>query len=98
MISDDRTVLSKSGTQILATAAPNIVGKIEARGVGILRARTVRHAMVTLVVDLDQQETDRLPPWRTKTFLSVELPCVHKVECSHFPAAIMQYLRYGRAD
>ncbi|MEM9393718.1 MAG: HPr kinase/phosphatase C-terminal domain-containing protein [Pseudomonadota bacterium] len=98
LISDDQTALSRSGDALLATPAPNISGRIEAYGIGILRASVVRRAQVTLVANLGIVETDRLPPWRTTDLLGVRLPCLHKVEDSHFPAAILQYLRHGRSD
>lgn len=98
LVSDDRTALSRSGDKVLASPAPNIAGRIEARGVGILRARVLRRAQIALVVDLGIFETDRLPPWRTKSILGVPLPCLHKVDGPHFPAAILQYLRHGRSD
>jgi HPr kinase/phosphorylase len=49
-----------------------------------------------LVVDLDQGETERLPPQRQRDVAGVLLPLQHKVEKAHFPAAILQYLRSGR--
>ncbi len=98
LVSDDQTTLSRSGDTLLAAPAPNITGRIEARNVGILRASVVRRAQVVLVADLGTLETDRLPPWRTIELLGVKVPCLHKVEGPHFPAAIIQYLRFGRSD
>ncbi|MDJ0859397.1 MAG: HPr kinase/phosphatase C-terminal domain-containing protein [Dinoroseobacter sp.] len=98
LISDDQTALSRSDDLLIAAPAPNIFGRIEARGVGVLRANVLRRAQVALVVDLGSLETDRLPPWRTREILGLEMPCLHKVEGPHFPASILQYLKYGRSD
>jgi HPr kinase/phosphorylase len=54
-------------------------------------------ATAVLAVDLDRVESDRLPPWRETEILAVALPLLHRVESAHFPAAILQYLKAGRA-
>jgi len=61
-----------------------------------LNAEAAEVAEVVLVVDLDQGETERLPPQRQRDVAGVLLPLQHKVEKAHFPAAILQYLRSGR--
>lgn len=97
LVSDDRTaVVLRDGAAIASAPAP-IAGRIEARGIGLLAARAEPAARLAVVVDLSHLESERLPPWRTHSLLGVELPLLHRVESTHFPAAILQYLKAGRA-
>ena len=98
LVSDDRTVLTASDTAIHAQAPPQIAGRIEARGVGILRAKHVSDARIEVVVDLDLLETDRLPRSRRVLISGVELPLLYRSEQVHFGPAILQMLRSGRSD
>lgn len=98
LVSDDRTALAARSGVVVAAAPRPIRGRIEARGVGILRARTRAAARVVLVVDLDENEGSRLPPERSYTLLGVDLPLLHSIASPHFPAAILQYLKVGRAE
>ncbi len=68
---------------------------IEARGVGLLAADVVPSARVVLAVDLSQVEANRLPPPRETVIAGHAVP-VLRVESSHSPAAILQYLKAGR--
>ncbi len=97
LVADDRTELSKSEGMLFASCPPAIRGKIEARGIGILKSEFVSDAQVVLVVNLDEVETERLPPRRNISLVGVKISCCHKVEIDHFPYAIMQYLKSGRS-
>lgn len=96
LVSDDKTWLHIRNNGLVATAPETIKGLIEARGVGLLRAGTVESADVTLVIDMDQVETARLPVHRKIALLGLSVNLLHKVEHDHFPAAILQYLKAGR--
>lgn len=98
LVSDDRTAVAARDGVLLATAPVRIRNRIEARGVGILGARAAAAARVVLAVDLDEIEAERLPPWRTRVVLGVEIPLLHRVESPYFPAAILQYLKAGRVE
>lgn len=97
LICDDRTALRRDGDRLIAGPAPAIAGLIEARGVGLLAVPQADPAPVALAVDLDITETARLPPPRTRSILGLEVPLLHKVETPSFPAALLLYLRHGRA-
>jgi HPr kinase/phosphorylase len=98
LVADDGVLLRLSPDgRVLARAPEAIRGRIEARGMGLLYADPVDDVPLSLVVDLAQTETDRLPPERTTTFLGVTLPLLHKVASPHFTAAIRQYLVAGRS-
>lgn len=96
LIADDATILQNDHGQLIASCPPALSGLIEARGTGLLNAQNLPRAPVTLCITLDQIETDRLPPWRTVTYLGVSFPILHKVETGHFAAAVLQYIRLGR--
>ena len=98
LVSDDRTTVQLVNGAIIASAPKNIRGFIEARGIGILNAKTVASSEVVLVVDLDRIETKRLPESHSKSICDTNLPCLHKIEALYFPAAILQYLQSGRRD
>ncbi|MDT8327804.1 MAG: serine kinase [Roseovarius sp.] len=95
LVADDRTRLWRQGDQVFADAPASIAGRIEARGVGILQVPPVGPQPLALVVDLDLDEQERLPPLRHEAILDVDLFCVRKSAFSHFPAAIMLYLAHG---
>lgn len=98
LVADDRTVLQRDADQLWLSCPPGLTGLIEARGVGLLNADPAPPTPLGLVVDLDRQETERLPPHRTLELLGLNVPVVHKVTASYFPAALMQYLGHGRRD
>ena len=97
LVADDQTEIVERDGALYARCPSAIRGRIEARGVGILAAQTVTAARIGLVVDLDQVEEARLPPRRTVTLDGIDLPLVHSIVHSHFPAAILQYLKGGRS-
>ena len=96
LVADDRVELAREGAALVARCPATIRGLIEARGVGVLRADPVDSAVVTLVADLAQVETDRLPPQRKVTLLGCEVDLVLQVQDNHFPDALMLYLCHGR--
>ncbi len=97
LVADDRTRLTVVGDELLATCPnPDLHGLIEVRGIGVLRAPSAPDAVIRLVVDLGQPETDRLPPRRGVTILGVPLPLVLHPQNDHLPEALMLYLRHGR--
>ena len=98
LVSDDRTVLTREGTQVLADAPDAIRGRVEARGVGILAAVAVGPAPVTLIVDLGQAATERLPGRAERDLLGVPLPLVLGPMGPHLHHALRQYLLGGRTD
>lgn len=96
LVSDDRTALRHDQGAVIATAPSTIKGLIEARGVGILSAQTCDSAVVRLVVDLDVEEQERLPPFRSHNLLGETLPLLHNIKAAHFAPAIFQHLKGGR--
>ena len=97
LIADDKVILTGGLDGVMAACPPQIAGMIEARGVGILSCPPADPAPVALVVDMDQAETVRMPPHRTVTLLGHNFPLLWHVCSPHFPATLLQLIRYGRS-
>ena len=61
LVADDRTDLIVQDAQVIAHPPAAIKGLIEARGVGLLTLKHSSAIPIFLIVDLDQDEPDRLP-------------------------------------
>ncbi len=96
LVSDDQTVVRLSEGRLLASAPDTTRGLIEARSVGILRAKPVQNIPLSLVIDLDQTEDKRLPHPRQVQVLGQKLPMLLGVDAPYFAAAVLQLLRNGR--
>ena len=96
LVSDDQTALTRTGTTLRATAPQTTKGLIEARGIGLMRCDTVESVDLALVIDMDVEETARLPEPKRTDYLGVSLPLVHKTSTPAFPAAILQYLKVAQ--
>lgn len=76
LVSDDQTLLRKSGERLLATAPATIAGKLEIRGIGIVDMPTVSDVPLALVVELTS-EIQRLPDdSRERIVLGLSLPLI----------------------
>src|SRR5439155_26633183 len=60
LVSDDQTVVRKDGERLIASAPPNIAGKLEIRGIGIVQMEPATNVPVALPVELSC-EIQRLP-------------------------------------
>ncbi|WP_170469372.1 HPr kinase/phosphorylase [Ruegeria arenilitoris] len=98
LVADDRVELRATGDQVLAQAAPNIRGMIEARGLGILRASAVGPVPLTYVVDLDEQESERVPEPIAIRTLRQTVPLFRGLGVPNLAAALMQLMKMGRVD
>ena len=76
LVSDDQTLVRRDGERLIASAPPNIAGKIEVRGIGILEVETMSDVAVALLVELTS-DIQRLPDdSRQRPILGVDLPLV----------------------
>ncbi|GAA6199634.1 serine kinase [Aquicoccus sp. SU-CL01552] len=96
LVADDRVALRRSGDAVLAAAPPAISGMVEARGLGLLHADPTGPIPVFALLDLDRDETDRLPPARHRDLLGRPVILLFRVEAPHFPAALVQFLKTGQ--
>ena len=77
LVADDQTELRLSGDDISMTAPDAIAGRMEVRGIGILRVPTVAAAPLRLVVDLvPSSAIERLPEWQTCDYLERRFPLI----------------------
>ncbi|MCG7522073.1 HPr kinase/phosphorylase [Ruegeria sp. Ofav3-42] len=98
LVADDRVELRDGEDQVMADAAPNIRGMIEARGVGLLRASSIGPVSVSYVVDMDQPEPERLPEPVSVRVLRQTVPLLRACGVPNLAAALMQLTKMGRVD
>jgi serine kinase of HPr protein (carbohydrate metabolism regulator) len=98
LVSDDQTLVRKSGERLLATAPAAIAGKLEIRGIGIVDMETVSDVPICLIVDLTS-DIRRLPDdSRERSVLGARLPLI-SVDATTSSAAAKVALaldRFGR--
>ena len=76
LVSDDQTIVRRDGDRLIASAPPNIAGKLEIRGIGILDMDRVSDTPVALLVELTS-DIQRLPDdSRERPILGVPLPLI----------------------
>jgi serine kinase of HPr protein (carbohydrate metabolism regulator) len=76
LVSDDQTIVRREGDRLIASAPPNIKGKLEIRGIGIVDMETASDVPVGLYVELTS-EIMRLPDdRRERPVLGINLPLV----------------------
>jgi serine kinase of HPr protein (carbohydrate metabolism regulator) len=77
LVSDDQTTLKRDGDRLLASPPPNIAGKLEIRGLGIIDVDHLTDMPVALIVELTLSEIQRVPDdSRERPILGVNLPLV----------------------
>lgn len=76
LVADDYAHVFASGGVLYATAPRAIVGRMEARGVGVVTACTVAQARLSLAVELVEGAVERLPERRSRRFDGVDLPLI----------------------
>ncbi len=76
LISDDQVLLTRRGAVVSASAPPQIAGKLEVRGLGILTVAPLAAAPVVLIVNLsDEKDVERMPdPWPVAEILGLSIP------------------------
>ena len=76
LVSDDRTLVKKDGSKLVASAPSTIAGKLEVRGIGIVDIDHEDNVPVALLVELTRV-IQRLPDEsRERPILGVNLPLV----------------------
>jgi serine kinase of HPr protein (carbohydrate metabolism regulator) len=76
LVSDDQTIVRRDGERLIASAPPQIAGKLEVRGIGIVDVDRAETAEVALVVELTS-DIERMPDEsRERLILGVKVPLV----------------------
>jgi serine kinase of HPr protein (carbohydrate metabolism regulator) len=77
LVSDDQTIVRKSGERLVASAPPTLAGKLEIRGLGIVEMERVDNVPVALLVEL-AGDIQRMPDdSRERPILGVKLPLIN---------------------
>jgi HPr kinase/phosphorylase len=76
LVGDDRIHLETSEKQLVVRPARQLAGLIEVRGLGIRRCDFAERAIVGLVIDLNADDAERLPPPETlvTTICGIKIP------------------------
>lgn len=96
LVADDQTELTCSSSFLIARSPDSIAGRMEVRGVGILKVPSVRSSPLRLVVDLVSAErVERLPESRFCQYLQCSLPLL---ELAAFEASAPAKIRLALAS
>ncbi len=77
LVSDDQVVVRQNGNGLIASAPPNLAGKLEIRGLGIVAVAALPDVSLALVVALKPHaEIERMPRPQSQAILGVLLPLV----------------------
>lgn len=98
LVADDRVLISRSADRVIAQAPSGLPDLIEARYMGLLKAKLSPATEISAIVDLDRGAGKRLPDLAVENLLGCDLPCFWRVDEAHFAAALIQYLKAGVLD
>ena len=73
LVSDDQTIVVRSGTRLLAHPPASIAGRIEVRGLGIIVMPYVVDIPIALLVRLGSQ-VPRMPELEARRIAGVDIP------------------------
>jgi len=77
LVADDQTVLRVTKGQIIAEAPPQLSGRLEIRGIGIVDIPVIPEVCVKIVVLLSpEKEIERLPESKSVAFLGIPVPAI----------------------
>lgn len=98
LVADDQVMLRRNGALLIASAPPRLVGLIEARGVGLLRAPAVAEAELALAVDLDRPPGARMPQPGTITILGAPIRLILGHSLPDLDSVLTISMKNGVAD
>ncbi|MCC7049364.1 MAG: HPr kinase/phosphatase C-terminal domain-containing protein [Alphaproteobacteria bacterium] len=77
LVADDQTAIERRGERLIARSPPPIAGRLEVRGLGILRVACVAEATINLAVDLvPPDRVERLPEPNYVEILGISVRCL----------------------
>ena len=95
LVADDKTLLQHEDSRLIARCPETISTLIEARGLGFLTPPTRSDVALTLVVDLETEQTQRVPKSERFELFSITLPLFRRAPLDAFPAALYILARDG---
>lgn len=96
LVADDQVELYAEDTGPAARAPAVLQGLLEARKVGLLQVDFTARAVVRLVIDLDREEQDRLPPRRVIKLGAQEVDLILGGNTPNLAIAAKLYVTAGR--
>ena len=84
LVADDQVLVRNEGGRLIASAPATIAGRIEVRGLGILRLPALAGAPVCALFELATGPVERLPVRRLRNLEGVDIPWIalNPFECS----------------
>jgi len=76
LVADDQVSLWLSGGRVFGRAPDALTGLMEAHGYGILNVPHRAFAAIELIVDLTEEESERMPEQATRDLIGVPVPLV----------------------
>lgn len=95
LVTDDQTLIRRENKNLIARCPETISHLIEARGLGILTPPTRSDVALTLVVDLETVQSQRVPPPEAYELFGITLPLFRRAPLDAFPAALYILARDG---
>lgn len=74
LVSDDYTIVTRSGKKLLASPPETIRGRIEVRGIGLVELPHETAVPVALVIDIDEPVPRMPEPDRTRLIADIAVP------------------------
>jgi HPr kinase/phosphorylase len=93
LVADDRTDVTIAGDALRATSPATILGLLEARGVGIIRAATTSATRLRLAVSLIVTLPERMPELRAWSLPGHTKPSIPLIELGAFEASTVEKVR-----
>lgn len=98
LLADDMTWVQATGAGLIANCPPPLSGKIEARGIGILKATHAPPTPLHLIVDLGTPEPDRMPTRKSIILLGHDIRVLHTPATPYFIDAVVHYMMHGSLE
>lgn len=93
LISDDQVLLTNSPNGITLSAPRSIIGKIEARFIGILNVPSTT-TQLSLVIDLDKDEAERLPKKKFIEYFGKRIQLLNGKNIKGLEYSLIQLLKH----
>ena len=96
LISDDQVIMERSAGTIIMSAPQTLVGKIEARFVGILNVPSRQNVVLNHVIDLDVDSQAQLPQLQYCEVLGLRIDLINGRNVPNLASILMIFGRTER--
>ena len=96
LISDDQVIMERSAGTIIMSAPQTLVGKIEARFVGILNVPSRQNVVLNHVIDLDVDSQAQLPQLQYCKVLGLQIDLINGRNVPNLASILMIFGRTER--